>query len=110
MEYVLGGKTRIVPSRRYRMTDQTRIAGTIVVAPLVTGTVVSIVNLAAGQPINPLVLLVVTMAFGLLYGLMTGLLFSYDLSQPLGVLALIIDLTWSLPNTIAGFILGNLLY
>lgn len=92
------------------MTDATRIVGTTLVAPLVAGTVASLVNLIAGQPIDPLILLVAMMGFGVLYGLMTGLLLSYDLSQHKGILSLIVDLTWSLPNTIIGFVLGNLIY
>jgi hypothetical protein len=81
-----------------------------VVAPLIAGIFLSIVNMVAGQPVDPLIVLVFGMGFGLAYGLMTGLLHSYDLSQPLGVGLLIVDLTWSLVNTVAGFILGNLIY
>jgi hypothetical protein len=92
------------------MTDGTRIAGTIVVAPLIAGVVVSIVDMAAGQPVPLGAALAVAAGFGLLYGIMSGVLLAYDLSQPLGVGALIVDLTWSLPNTIAGFLLGNLIY
>ena len=79
-------------------------------APLIAGTFVSIVNMAAGQPVGPGTVLLLGMGFGVAYGLMTGLLFSYDISQPRGVGALILDLTWSLPNTFVGFILGNLIY
>jgi hypothetical protein len=92
------------------MTDATRILGTTIVAPVIAGTVLSIVNMVLGEPIPTLIALVVGMIAGLVYGLMAGLLLSYDLSQPLGVGALIVDLTWSLPNTIAGLILGNLIY
>ena len=92
------------------MTDTTRVLGTLVAAPLITGTFVSIVNMAAGQPVGPGTVLLVGMGFGVAYGLMTGLLFSYDISQPQGVGVLILDLTWSLLNTFVGFILGNLIY
>jgi hypothetical protein len=92
------------------MTDATRILGTTVVATLIAGTVLSIVNMAAGQPIDPLIVLLVGAGLGLAYGLMAGLLLSYDLSQPLGAGALIVDMTWSLPNTLAGLIVGNLIY
>jgi hypothetical protein len=92
------------------MTDTTRFLGTTAVAPLITGAFLSIVNMIVGQPVDPLIVLVFGLGFGLAYGLMTGLLHSYDLSQPLGVGALIVDLTWSLFNTVAGFILGNLIY
>ncbi len=89
------------------MTDTTRTLGTIVVAPLVAGTALSIINMAVGQPVDPLVVLLFALGFGLAYGLMAGLLQSYDLAQHTGVLALIADLTWSLPNTLVGFILAN---
>jgi hypothetical protein len=92
------------------MTDATRVVATMVVAPLVTATFVSIVNFVAGQPIDPLAALVLGAAFGLAYGLMAGLLLSYDLSQSSGAGLLIVDLTWSLSNTIAGFVVGNLIY
>jgi hypothetical protein len=48
--------------------------------------------------------------FGLVYGLVAGILVIYDLSGPGGWFDLLIDLTWSLPNTIFGFILGNVFY
>jgi hypothetical protein len=48
--------------------------------------------------------------FGILYGLMAGILVIYDLSSAGGWLALLIDLTWSFPNTIFGFVFGNLVY
>jgi hypothetical protein len=48
--------------------------------------------------------------FGLLYGLEAGILTIYDLDRPLGWVQLLVDTTWSLPNTIFGFVLGNLIY
>lgn len=48
--------------------------------------------------------------FGLLYGLEAGILTIYDLDRPLGWVQLLADMTWSLPNTIFGFVLGNLIY
>jgi hypothetical protein len=92
------------------MTDATRTLGTIAVAPLVAAAVLSIVNLIAGRPVDPVVVLVFALGFGLAYGLMAGFLLSYDLSQQGGVLSLIADLTWSLPNTLVGFILANPVY
>lgn len=49
-------------------------------------------------------------AFGLAYGLLSGILLIYDLSSPAGWLELVIDLTWSLPNTLFGFVVGNVVY
>jgi hypothetical protein len=48
--------------------------------------------------------------FGLLYGLEAGILLSYDLSRGVAWVALLVDLTWSLPNTVFGFVFGNLIY
>ena len=48
--------------------------------------------------------------FGLLYGLEAGLLVAYDLSAAKGWVELLLDLTWSLPNTLFGLIVGNLVY
>jgi hypothetical protein len=48
--------------------------------------------------------------FGLLYGLEAGILLIYKLDSPLGWLLMIVDLTWSFPNTLFGFVLGNLIY
>jgi len=48
--------------------------------------------------------------FGLLYGLEAGILCIYDLDTFLGWFEMIVDLTWSLPNTIFGFVFGNIIY
>jgi hypothetical protein len=49
-------------------------------------------------------------AFGLLYGLQAGIMLIYDLSSFKGWLELIVDMTWSLTNTLFGFIFGNIFY
>ena len=49
-------------------------------------------------------------AFGFLYGLEAGILLIYDLDTFLGWFELFIDLTWSLPNTMFGFVFGNIIY
>lgn len=92
------------------MTDGTRTLATTLLAPIVATSLLSIVNLVAGRPVDPIVVLVFGAGFGLLYGLMAGLVLSYDLSKQRHVLALINDLTWSLPNTLIGFFLANPLY
>ncbi len=90
------------------MTDQRRVLGTLLVSPIITAMTAVALSMALG--LNPLVMLVAGAGFGLLYGLMAGLLHSYDLTRHTGVVALIVDLTWSLPNTVVGFVLGNLVY
>src|SRR5262245_66592144 len=44
---------------------------------------------------------------GFLYGLEAGILLIYDLSTPRGWLLLALDMTWSLPNTLFGLVVGN---
>lgn len=93
------------------MTETNKVLAPILVAPIVTGIVAAVVGLVTqGSILGTGWMLLFGMGFGLLYGLMTGFLRAYDLSTHTGVLALIIDLTWSLPNTIVGFILGNVIY
>jgi hypothetical protein len=55
-------------------------------------------------------LVVVTAVFGLGYGLEAGILTIYDLGSPGGWGMLLLDMTWSLPNTVWGFVVGNLLF
>jgi hypothetical protein len=58
----------------------------------------------------PLVALAIGIVLGFLYGLEAALLASYDLTNPLHIFALILDLTWCLPSTILGFVVGNIIY
>ncbi|HXE83914.1 MAG TPA: hypothetical protein VN513_11365 [Gemmatimonadales bacterium] len=90
------------------MTDTGKFLGTVALAPVATGLVVTALALIAGRSVGWMLL--VAVVFGLLYGLMAGALHSYDLSTHPGVLTLLLDLSWSLPNTIAGFVLGNAIY
>ena len=90
------------------MTDTGKVLGPLALAPIAAAIVAVIVALIAHWSVGWILL--VAAIFGLLYGLMTGLLHSYDLSTHPGVLTLLLDLSWSLPNTIAGFVLGNAIY
>jgi hypothetical protein len=47
---------------------------------------------------------------GFAYGLQAGILVIYDLSTPKGWGQLVLDMTWSLPNTLFGFLVGNAIY
>ena len=55
-------------------------------------------------------LLVVVALLGRLYGLEAAVLTIYDLGRPRGWVELLVDTTWSLPNTLFGFVLGNPVY
>lgn len=67
-------------------------------------------NEIAGEPLEVGAAIVIGLAFGLLYGLEAGILSSYDLGTGTGWLKLLIDFTWSLPNTVWGFFIGNLIF
>jgi len=93
------------------MSDTGKVLGTIVVSTILSGFTFALIALITHESVlGPGGMLLLGMVFGFLYGLMTGLLRSYDLSSHSGVVGLIIDLTWSLASTVAGFVLGNLLY
>ncbi|MFP2906072.1 hypothetical protein ACLESD_13625 [Pyxidicoccus sp. 3LFB2] len=63
-----------------------------------------------GGVLPPLIALAIGGGFGLLYGLEAALLNIYDLESAVGWFELIVDLTWSLPNTMFGFVVGNIVY
>lgn len=76
-------------------------------SPVLWVSIIPTLGLAA---LPPVVALIVGLVIGLLYGIETALSASYDLSKPLHVLALLLDLTWSLANTLFGFVFGNIIY
>lgn len=92
------------------MPDVLRGFITVLVAILLGIVVVIVVDLTTGELVDPLVALVIGAIFGLLYGLEAGILLSYKLDSGVGWLQLIVDFTWSLPNTIFGFVFGNIIY
>jgi hypothetical protein len=69
-----------------------------------------LLNAVAGNPLSLPEASLVGGIFGLLYGLEAGILLSYDLAAFKGWAALIIDFSWSLPNTIWGFVIGNCIF
>lgn len=82
---------------------------TVVLALIAAPLVMLIVDLAVGSPVSIPTILAFSGAFGFFYGVEAGILGSYDLSQAKGWL-LLVDLSWSLPNTLFGFVFGNLIY
>jgi hypothetical protein len=69
-----------------------------------------VISLASGGALSASVALIIGAVFGLGYGLEAGLLRTYELSTGKGWVELLVDLTWSLPNTVFGFVVGNLTY
>jgi len=83
---------------------------TVIVTVVLGAVIAAIISLIAGGTAALSVGLPIGLVFGLLYGLEVGILLSYDLESGSGWLQLIIDLTWSLPNTVFGFLFGNIIY
>lgn len=83
---------------------------TVGVSATITPLTLLLVNWLAGSLMHGSVALTAGVIIGLLYGLEAGILGIYDLSQPLGWVELVTDVTWSLPNTIFGFVVGNFVY
>ncbi|NMO23045.1 hypothetical protein HPC49_23560 [Pyxidicoccus fallax] len=69
-----------------------------------------LVGLLTGGALSAGVALSAGLVLGGGYGLQAGVLGSYDLGAGKGWLELLVDATWSLPNTLFGFVLGNLIY
>jgi hypothetical protein len=82
----------------------------VLVSLAVPPLVLLVISLVSGGALAPAVALIIGAVFGLGYGLEAGLLRSYELSTGQGWLELIVDLTWSLPNTVFGFLIGNITY
>jgi len=82
---------------------------TVVVAPALGALSCFLINLLLGKHLDPGTAALSGAIFGFLYGLEAGLLVSYDLGG-MGWLQLIFDMTWSLPNTLWGFVIGNLIF
>ncbi len=81
-----------------------------VLSLLVTPAFLALLNLILGAPVDYLVVMLVGGIFGLGYGLEAGMLTIYALDTLKGIVCLLVDLTWSLPNTVFGFVFGNLIY
>jgi len=83
---------------------------TVVVWLVVPSAITAIVLWAADSLPHASYLVPIAGGFGLLYGLEAGILTIYDLGRAKGWVELFVDMTWSLPNTVFGFLLGNLVY
>ncbi len=83
---------------------------TIVISAVVGGLMIMLTDSLLGQPVGVGIALLVGFILGLLYGLAAGVLLSYDLNSGMGWLQLIVDLTWSLLNTLFGLVIGFPLY
>jgi hypothetical protein len=83
---------------------------TIIVSTVVVCLMLYLVGAATGLGFGFHGLAVAGLIAGLLYGLEAGIVGSYALHRAKGWVELLVDLTWSLPNTLFGLIVGNLIY
>ena len=83
---------------------------TIVVAPVFAALTVALLNALAGSPVSFANACFAGGVAGCMYGMEAGFVGAYDLGSPRGWLELAVDMTWSLPNTVFGFLFGNLIY
>lgn len=81
------------------------VALSVVVVPLVL-----FAASAATIALPAMTVIAIGATAGAAYGLLAAFLCSYDLSRGEGFMELGLDLTWSLPNTLFGLAVGNLLY
>jgi hypothetical protein len=80
----------------------------IAAAILALGTLLAVSVL--WEPLRQPWVLAVVGGIVLILGIIAGTLGSYDLATPGGWLLLALDHTWSLPNTLFGAVVGNILY
>jgi len=71
---------------------------------------ISIIPTLGMSRLHPLIAMAIGLGLGFLYGLEAALLASYDLTDPAHWCVLLVDLTWSLPSTLLGFVLVNPIY
>lgn len=90
------------------MSRLTKGVVTFVVAVVVPAAFLALVSGLFGRSSAGLAIAGAVVGAG--YGLEAGILGSYDLSNRKGWIELLVDLTWSLPNTVFGFVIGNLIY
>jgi hypothetical protein len=83
---------------------------TVVVGAVLAAAAVLLVNFAFGSPVAFYWAALGGALFGLAYGLQAGIYGIYPLDGVKGWVELVVDMTWSLPNTIFGFVFGNCIY
>jgi hypothetical protein len=83
---------------------------TVVVGTALAVATIMLVNFALASPVSFYWAALGAALFGLAYGLQAGIFGIYPLPRFKGWLEFVVDMTWSLPNTIFGFIIGNCIY
>ncbi|MCP3140289.1 hypothetical protein [Pyxidicoccus xibeiensis] len=83
---------------------------TFLVSAVLSTLTLLLVSLLTGGALPTSVAVLLGLGLGGGYGLEAGALASYDLDTGKGWLELLVDTTWSLPNTLFGFVFGNLIY
>lgn len=83
---------------------------TVVVGTSLAVVTVLLVNFALGALVPIFWVTLGAALFGLAYGLQAGIFGIYPLPGIKGWIEIGVDMTWSLPNTLFGFIIGNSIY
>ncbi|MEJ2171097.1 MAG: hypothetical protein P8X90_36880 [Desulfobacterales bacterium] len=83
---------------------------TVFAAAALAAATILLVNFLLGTPVPAPWAALPGVLFGLGYGLQAGIYGIYPLEGIKGWVELVIDLTWSLPNTLFGFVIGNCIY
>ena len=83
---------------------------TFLVSTALSVVMLLLASLLTGGALSTGVAVLVGGVLGAGYGLEAGILCSYGLDSGKGWGELLVDLTWSLPNTLFGFVFGNLIY
>ncbi len=92
------------------MPDGLKVFLTVVLSAVLTGLALMLLDLALWRPFGVGPGLLVGLVLGFIYGLFAGVLQIYDLNTGVGWVELLVDLTWSLPNTLLGLVIGVPLY
>ena len=92
------------------MSDLIKGLLTVLVAAVLALTTIVLSNFLLGNFVPAYWAALGAALFGLGYGLQAGILGIYQLSGLKGWVALVVDMTWSLPNTVFGFIIANCIY
>jgi hypothetical protein len=92
------------------MPDAVKTLLTIVLCPALMGGAFALIDLALGGVVGTFTAFLIGGSIGLVYGILSGAVQSYDLGALGGWGMLLLDMTWSLPNTVFGVLTGSWIY
>lgn len=92
------------------MPEGLKVILTVLLCPALTAGAFALIDHQLGGPVGTQTALIAGAAIGGLYGLLAGAVLAYDLGSAGGWFALLLDHTWSLPNTVFGMLTGSWIY